>query len=165
MLIQHNLLLLLIFILYILIIFLCAKIWKKRTQDPVTGAVTGFLFGALICVLLSFFPQHIYVVTDYNEWQHYRSFGASNYTLKNEQQIALSGSRVDGILINESNQILELQEVAYGIAFTETFDIAPYEVHKLNQSYINYFFADSPPDEISTQSEEPVIHLWLTIKD
>jgi len=165
MLIQYNLLLLLVVILYILIVFLCAKLWKKRSNDSVTGVLAGLLIGALVSFLLIILPQHIYVVTDYNEWQHYRSLGASSYTLKDGQQTFLSGSSVDGVLINESSQTLVLEEVAYGIAFTETFDIEPNAIYKLNQSYIDYLFADSPPDEISTQSEEPIIHLWLKIKN
>lgn len=146
-------------------IFLFAKIWSKRNKEAAMGGVTGMLIGFVLVFLLIMLRQHVYVVHGPNDYTHYVAYGPSSYTTNNGKQIALSGSILNGMVINESQQRLVLEEVVYGIAFAEAFDIEPNTEYEFNESYINYLFADTPPEEISSQSEDPVIHLWLHLKD
>ncbi len=150
------------FIAGLAVIILFAWLWKKMKKKPVAGGTIGFFVGMILAAFLFVTPTKVYVVTGNKEMSKYISVGGGSYTLKNGTKVDINAPMANCTLINDSDEDVVLEHVIYGFGFQEDDLIESGQALLIDDSYIDYFFDETPPDEIETTGSGTfTVCLWL----
>lgn len=150
------------FIAGLLVIILFAWLWKKMKKKPVAGGTIGFFIGIILAIYLFVTPTKVYVVTGDKEMSKYISFGKSSYTLKNGSEVVIDVAMAHCSLINDADEAIVLEHVIYGYGFQEDNILEPGQILDIEDSYIDYFFDEVPPDEVESNGTGTyTVRLWL----
>lgn len=157
----------LIGIAYVGIIALFAWLWKKMKKKPVAGGTVGFFVGTIPAVMLAIFPTGLYVVTGEDSYSEYWVYGSATYTTAEGEEIEIENEMAQWTVINDSDVDMIIEQVIYGNgAIPNDINLYAGGDYEVIDSKISYFFKDTPPDEISTESTSSSVYLlWLRTEE
>jgi hypothetical protein len=150
------------FIAGIAVIILFAWLWKKMRKKAVAGETVGFFVGLIVTAFLFVMPTTVYVLSGDSDFVKYISFGNSSYTLEDGKEVGIDSSIGYCTVINDSDDNFVLEHVIYGNGFEEDKFVGPGFALKVDDSAIDYFFNEMPPETIETSgSGSYAVRLWL----
>lgn len=147
----------------LLFVFIFVWLWKKRKKKAVAGGAIGLFIGFVAATGIMVIPSHVYILTGEHEYSHYLLYSATDYTKKDKTTIQLDAPQTQCILVNDTDEVMAVDQVVYGYSL-EHGDVKSVEPHThiiLNNSRIDYFFENEPPESIETEATGNVSMLWV----
>ena len=147
----------------IFIIILFIFLFKKMKKSGGLGGILGGFIGFASVIFFLFVQKHVYIITKGNQYAHNVVLGTKNYTMNNGKVINIDNLNTNGLVVNDSNAILAIEEVVYGaVYYPDIIEIGAMSMYEVSQVTIDYLFEDAPPEEISKETTaETVTRLWL----
>jgi len=149
-----------IIVLYILIIYGMAMLWKKFNKKPVAGGTIGFFVGLIPIMILFMIPKEVCVVNGEQDYSVYWAYGSATYEKQNGESIKLGCKMTESIFINDSKDSYMIEEVIYGFGPSNNITVKPMS-HFLMDGGIDYFFDDEPPMQIEVEAGKYASRYWL----
>ena len=133
-------------------------------KNPAAGGILGFFVGIGILVYMLVGPSRVYVVTGEMEYDHYMVLGSPDFEMTDGQKVAVDIPTGHCLVINNTEKRIMIEEIIYGgHGFSPSpFQISGMKYDLVETGSIDYFFDDSPPDEISvSDGTDQVSKFWL----
>ena len=145
------------------IIAFFAWLWNKMNKKPVAGGTIGFFISCIVVTGIVVVPSNVYVITDGENYDHYWVFGSeASYERSNGESVTITIKQTQCMLINDTKDGYALESVIYGFGFADDRLIEPMSAIVLDNSNIDYFFDEEPPESIeTTSSSSAVTRSWL----
>lgn len=144
-------------------VFIFVWLWKKLKKKAVAGGAIGLFIGLVAATGIMVIPSHVYVLTGEHNYSHYLLYSATDYTKKDKTTIQLDAPQTQCILVNDTDKVYAVDEVmyGYGVGNGNVKSVEPHTHIILNNSRIDYFFENEPPESIETESSGNVYMLWV----
>lgn len=158
---------LLFIVIGILITIAGALIAKKLKRNPAGGATIGFFLAFAFVLVMLLGASRFYVVTGDQEYNHYLVYGDAEYKSNSGAIVTVEDRYGWCNIYNETTKTLAVEEVQYGgISFGNSmYYVEPGEMQAVEGTSIDYFWDDSPPDELSVgEGQDMALKLWLRDK-
>jgi hypothetical protein len=148
--------------LVFVLIYAFAKIAKMMKKAPGGGGVIGFFVGFALLVVLLIVPSRAYVVTGETDCDEYIVFGSPEYEMTGGEKVTIAIPSGQCMVINNTTDRVMVEEVVYG---GYGFSPSPWQVSGMKYGFfetgtIDYFFENSPPDEISVSDGADEVSKW-----
>lgn len=148
-----------------LIYFLMKKMKAGQKAGIIAGSIVGILAGTAIVMMAG----RIVVVKSMDEAGTYLVYGSPEYEFSNGFKMKLDMAAAESFVINDCDMELVLEKIVYSNSYVaDYYDILilPMSVTHMPSLSVNYFFNETPPDEVETSSgSSSVTKYWLRTKD
>ena len=143
---------------------------KAMKAGQKAGAVVGSIAGLAAAVVIFVFAGRVIVVKGVDDAGTYLVYGTPTYEFSNGFKLNLTVKALDAYVINDSDLELVLEKVIYSTSSfggEDYYDVLcqPMSITHMPGTSVDYFFKDTPPDEIETSGSSTVTKYWLRTRD
>jgi hypothetical protein len=143
---------------------------KAMKAGQKAGAIVGSIAGLAAAVVIFVFAGRVIIVKGVDDAGTYLVYGTPTYEFSNGFKLNLTVKALDAYVINDSDLELVLEKVIYSTSSfggENYYDVLcdPMSITHMPSTSVDYFFNDTPPDEIETSGSSSVTKYWLRTRD
>ena len=151
-------------VLNLLLILIGNVLFKKMKKNPGAGGGIGFIVGLGLMLTVVYGSSRLYVINGDSSHATYAVITDGSYSSESGSSYDVDNVWGECVVINETSRKIAIEEVIYGAFFADGafYIVEPDEMERIPCTKMNYFWDDSPPDEVSvSEGVDEVSKWWL----